>query len=51
MSPFEVEGGADAPGRLEAAVVGAADADGLIKPKAFVVLKAADKLRRLAVVT
>jgi benzoate-CoA ligase family protein len=41
VSPFEVESAiATHPAVLEAAVVGAPDADGLIKPKAFVVLKA-----------
>ncbi|MEQ1507436.1 MAG: benzoate-CoA ligase family protein, partial [Myxococcota bacterium] len=39
VSPFEVESALGAhPAVLEAAVVGAADADGLVKPKAFVVL-------------
>ena len=41
VSPFEVESALAAhPAVLEAAVVGAEDADGLIKPKAFVVLHA-----------
>ncbi|MFP6747577.1 MAG: benzoate-CoA ligase family protein [Alphaproteobacteria bacterium] len=41
VSPFEVESALMAhDGVLEAAVVGHADQDGLIKPKAFVVLKA-----------
>ncbi len=41
VSPFEVESALSAhPAVLEAAVVGAPDPDGLIKPKAFVVLKA-----------
>jgi benzoate-CoA ligase len=40
VAPFEVESALAAhPQVLEAAVVGAADADGLTKPKAFVVLK------------
>jgi 4-hydroxybenzoate-CoA ligase len=40
VSPFEVEGAiVSHPAVLEAAVIGHADADGLIKPKAFVVLK------------
>jgi benzoate-CoA ligase family protein len=40
VSPFEVEGALAAhPSVLEAAVVGAPDQEGLIKPKAFVVLK------------
>jgi benzoate-CoA ligase len=40
VSPFEVESALAAhPSVLEAAVVGAPDGDGLIKPKAFVVLK------------
>jgi benzoate-CoA ligase family protein len=40
VSPFEVESALSAhPSILEAAVVGAPDADELIKPKAFVVLK------------
>jgi benzoate-CoA ligase family protein len=40
VSPFEVESALTAhPLVLEAAVVGAPDADGLVKPKAFVVLK------------
>ena len=42
VSPFEVESALMAhPAVLEAAVVGHADADGLLKPKAFVVLQAA----------
>jgi benzoate-CoA ligase family protein len=41
VSPFEVESALAAhPSVLEAAVVGAADAEGLVKPKAYVVLKA-----------
>ncbi|MSQ70586.1 MAG: benzoate-CoA ligase family protein [Betaproteobacteria bacterium] len=41
VSPFEVEGALMThPAVLEAAVVGMADQDGLIKPKAWVVLKA-----------
>jgi 4-hydroxybenzoate-CoA ligase len=41
VSPFEVEEALVAhPAVLEAAVVGHADADGLIKPRAFVVLQA-----------
>jgi benzoate-CoA ligase family protein len=44
VSPFEVEGALlTHPDVLEAAVVAGHDNDGLIKPKAFVVLKAADK--------
>jgi len=40
VSPFEVESALAAhPAVLEAAVVGAPDPDGLVKPKAFVVLK------------
>ncbi|HEX2687375.1 MAG TPA: benzoate-CoA ligase family protein [Kofleriaceae bacterium] len=40
VSPFEVESAlAEHPAVLEAAVVGAEDADGLTKPKAFVVLR------------
>ena len=40
VSPFEVEGALCAhPDVLEAAVVGCPDAEGLIKPKAYVVLK------------
>lgn len=40
VSPFEVEGAlASHPAVLEAAVVGHEDADGLTKPRAFVVLK------------
>jgi benzoate-CoA ligase family protein len=43
VSPFEVEQAvASHPSVLEAAVVGYADADKLIKPKAFVVLKRAE---------
>jgi acyl-coenzyme A synthetase/AMP-(fatty) acid ligase len=42
VSPFEVESAlAEHPAVLEAAVVGAEDQDGLIKPKAFVVLEGA----------
>jgi len=41
VSPFEVEGALlKHEAVLEAAVVGAADPDGLIKPKAFIVLRA-----------
>jgi 4-hydroxybenzoate-CoA ligase len=44
VSPFEVEEALIAhPSVLEAAVVGHADADGLIKPKAFVVLQESAK--------
>lgn len=44
VSPFEVEGALQShPDVLEAAVVGWPDDDKLIKPKAFVVLKAPDK--------
>jgi benzoate-CoA ligase len=44
VSPFEVEGVLQShPDVLEAAVVGWPDTDALIKPKAFVVLKAPDK--------
>ncbi len=44
VSPFEVEGVLQShPDVLEAAVVGWPDVDTLIKPKAFVVLKSADK--------
>jgi benzoate-CoA ligase family protein len=44
VSPFEVEGAlCTHPEVLEAAVVAWPDADELIKPKAFVVLKSADK--------
>ena len=44
VSPFEVEGALlTHPEVLEAAVVAWPDADALIKPKAFVVLKSADK--------
>jgi benzoate-CoA ligase family protein len=44
VSPFEVEGVLQShPDVLEAAVVGWPDTDKLIKPKAFVVLKSADK--------
>jgi acyl-coenzyme A synthetase/AMP-(fatty) acid ligase len=40
VSPFEVESAlAEHPAVLEAAVIGAEDADGLIKPKAYVVLR------------
>jgi 4-hydroxybenzoate-CoA ligase len=43
LSPFEVEQALVAhPAVLEAAVVAARDADGLEKPKAFIVLKAAE---------
>jgi len=44
VSPFEVEGALQShPDVLEAAVVAWADDEGLIKPKAFIVLKMADK--------
>ena len=44
VSPFEVEAALQShPEVLEAAVVGWPDADNLIKPKAFVVLKSPDK--------
>jgi benzoate-CoA ligase len=44
VSPFEVEGALQThPAVLEAAVVGWPDADELIKPKAFVVLKSPEK--------
>ncbi len=44
VSPFEVEGALQShPDVLEAAVVAWADDEALIKPKAFVVLKTADK--------
>jgi benzoate-CoA ligase family protein len=44
VSPFEVEGALQShPDVLEAAVVGWPDKDKLIKPKAFIVLKSADK--------
>jgi benzoate-CoA ligase len=44
VSPFEVEGALQShPDVLEAAVVAWPDSDQLIKPKAFVVLKTADK--------
>jgi benzoate-CoA ligase family protein len=44
VSPFEVEGALQSHADvLEAAVVGWPDADELIKPKAFVVLKSADR--------
>jgi benzoate-CoA ligase family protein len=44
VSPFEVEGALlTHPDVLEAAVVAWSDADGLIKPKAFIVLKVPDK--------
>ncbi len=44
VSPFEVESAvASHPAVLEAAVVGSQDADGLLKPKAFVVLKEPSK--------
>ena len=40
VAPFEVESALAAhPGVLEAAVVGAEDENGLVKPKAFVALK------------
>lgn len=45
VSPFEVEASLMThPSILEAAVVGIADTDGLIKPKAFVVLKTGETL-------
>ncbi|PUE28214.1 4-hydroxybenzoate--CoA ligase [Limnohabitans sp. JirII-29] len=45
VSPFEVEASLMThPSILEAAVVGLADTDGLIKPKAFVVLKSGQQL-------
>jgi acyl-coenzyme A synthetase/AMP-(fatty) acid ligase len=45
VSPFEVESALAAHDAvLEAAVVGHADADGLIKPKAFIVLKQPDAI-------
>jgi benzoate-CoA ligase len=45
VSPFEVEASLMThPSILEAAVVGLADTDGLIKPKAFVVLKSEQQL-------
>jgi len=45
VSPFEVEASLMThPSILEAAVVGLADTDGLIKPKAFVVLKSGQDL-------
>jgi benzoate-CoA ligase len=41
VSPFEVEASlANHPAVLEAAVIGVADSDQLVKPKAYVVLKA-----------
>jgi len=44
VSPFEVEGALQShPDVLEVAVIGWPDADQLIKPKAYVVLKAPDK--------
>ena len=44
MSPFEVESALSAHAAvLESAVVGHADDDGLIKPKAYVVLKPGQK--------
>ena len=44
VSPFEVEGALQShPEVLEAAVVAWLDGEGLVKPKAFVVLKSADK--------
>ena len=47
VSPFEVEGALQShPDVLEAAVVGWPDADTLIKPKAFVVLKSPNKAAR-----
>jgi benzoate-CoA ligase len=50
VSPAEVEGALIAhPAVLEAAVVGKTDADDLVKPKAFVILKnAGDASERLA---
>lgn len=48
VSPFEVESALIShPAVLEAAVVPAADADGLLKPKAYVVLKSAADLADL----
>ena len=45
VSPFEVEATiVQHPAVLEAAVIGAADKDGLIKTKAFVVLKAGESI-------
>lgn len=45
VSPFEVEASLMThPSILEAAVVGLADTDGLVKPKAFVVLKTGEQL-------
>jgi 4-hydroxybenzoate-CoA ligase len=42
VSPFEVENAlVSHPSVLEAAVIPAADGDGLLKPKAFIVLKGA----------
>ncbi len=47
VSPFEVEASLMThPAVLEAAVIGVADADGLVKPKAFVVLKPGQARRR-----
>jgi benzoate-CoA ligase family protein len=44
VAPFEIESALAAhPEIIEAAVIGAPDADGLIKPKAFCVLRQADK--------
>lgn len=44
VAPFEVESALAAhPDVVEAAVIGAADSDGLIKPKAFCVLRQRDK--------
>jgi len=49
VSPFEVEASLMThPSILEAAVVGLADTDGLIKPKAFVVLKSGHHLNEEA---
>ena len=45
VSPFEVEASLMThPAVLEAAVIGVADEEGLIKPKAYVVLKAGQQL-------
>ena len=52
VSPFEVEGALPThPDVLEAAVVAWPDGDGLIKPKAFVVLKDQTKVAELPLVT
>jgi benzoate-CoA ligase len=45
VSPFEVEGALQThPEVLECAVVAWSDSDGLIKPKAFIVLKSPEKV-------